>query len=321
MLVIIIVSWNVCARLRACLHSLQQHASTSHPQCVVVVDNASSDDSAQMVREEYPHVTLIANTTNRGFTGGNNDGIAAAEPLFAGADPSHSYILLLNPDTEVLPGALDQLLAFAGAHPAVGMVGPQLRYPDGSIQSSRRRFPTLASAIFESTWLQGVAPRGILDRFYMRDMPDDQVCDVDWVYGAAMLVRRSTYLQCGVLDERTFFMYSEEVDWCRRIKSVKAAADQGWRVVYLPQAAIIHYEAQSSTQVSARRMIYFNTSKVRYFRKHHGRGQATVLRATLLTQFAYQLLLESAKWLLGNQRILRAERMRAYLAVLRSGLC
>jgi GT2 family glycosyltransferase len=314
MLAIIIVSWNVRDLLRACLDSLQRNPATSHAQRIIVVDNASNDGSAAMVHAEFPMVQLIVNDTNRGFTGGNNDGICAAEEWLGPAAPGTSYVLLLNPDTEAHPGALDAMLAYADAHPQVGLIGPQLLYPDGSIQSSRRRFPTLTSALFESTWLQPYAPRKLLDSFYMRDVDDQLTCQVDWVYGAAMLVRCSAYRQCGLLDTQTFFMYSEEVDWCKRIKGA------GWQVVYLPAAKIVHYEGRSSAQVSAKRMIYFNTSKVRYFRKHHGKLRATILRLALLDMFAYQLLLESVKWLVGHKRTLRQERIRAYWAVLKSRL-
>jgi GT2 family glycosyltransferase len=314
MLAIIIVSWNVRDLLRACLGSLQRYPATQHAQRIIVVDNASTDESAAMVRQEFPTVQLVANTSNRGFTGGNNDGIHAAEEWFGGADPAASYVLLLNPDTEIHAGTLDAMLDFAEAHPQSGLIGPQLLYPDGTIQSSRRRFPTLMTALFESTWLQPYAPRQLLDNFYMRDAADDLTCDVDWVYGAAMLVRRSAYQQVGLLDEQTFFMYSEEVDWCKRLK------DAGWQIVYLPQAKITHYEGRSSAQASGRRMILFNTSKVRYFRKHHGRLKAAILRFALLAMFTFQLFLESAKWLIGHKRPMRQERISAYRAVLKSQL-
>jgi GT2 family glycosyltransferase len=129
-----------------------------------------------------------------------------------------------------------------------------------------------------------------------------------------MLVRWEAYEQVGGLDEHNFFMYSEELDWCKRIKAA------GWKVIYDPRAQIVHHEGKSSEQVSAQRTIYFNTSKVRYFAKHHGRAQARLLRAALLAMFAWQWALEGAKWLLGHRRALRAERMRAYAQVLRSGL-
>ncbi len=318
LIAILIVSWNVRELLRACLLSLQRHPATTHEQRVVVVDNASDDGTLEMLRRDFPDVQVVANTTNRGFTGGNNDGLKAIERLESkeGSEPSPSahFVLLLNPDAEVTPGALDALLACAEAHPEAGVVGPQLRYPDGSLQSSRRRFPTLWTALFESTWLQPFAPRAVLDHYYARDCRDDEVSEVDWVVGAAMLVRWEVYERVGGLDERNFFMYSEELDWCRRIKAA------GWKVIYEPRAMIVHHEGRSSEQVSTQRMIHFNTGKVRYFAKHHGRAQATVLRLALLGMFAWQWALEGAKWLAGHRRELRAGRMRAYAQVLHSGL-
>jgi len=321
MLYVIIVNWNVRELLAACLRSLQAHPATTHAQAVIVVDNASADGSVDMLRRDFPDAHVIANATNRGFTGGNNDGLKYAQGLVlssqinlaAGQLAPENYFLLLNPDTEVTPGALDALLACADAQMDAGAVGPQLRYPDGSIQSSRRRFPSLKTALFESTWLQSFAPRKLLDDFYMRDTPNDQPCECDWLVGAAILARAGAIRQIGLFDEN-FFMYSEELDLCKRL------CGAGWRVAYCPSAVIVHHEGKSSEQASARRMINFNTSKVKYFRKHHGAAQAGVLRFALLGMFLWQMGLEAGKYALGSQRPLRAGRIRAYAGVLRSGL-
>ena len=306
---IVILSWNVRDLLRQCLESMAsgRPLSANHPPLtteIIVVDNASSDGSVEMVRAEFPEVRLIANQTNRGYTGGNNDGIAAA---------TGRYVMILNPDTRVLNDALAAMVAYADAHPDVGIVGPQLLNSDGSVQSSRRHFPTLMTGLFESTWLQPLAPRDVLRRYYVLDQPDDAIQEVDWLFGACFLVRRKVIQQVGALDE-VFFMYSEEMDWCRRIRQA------GWKVVYLPEAQVIHYGGKSSDQVAAQRHIYFQTSKVRYFRKHHGTLTAGVLRVALLAMYAGQLVLEAAKGVLGHKRALRRERVRAYWQVLRSGL-
>jgi N-acetylglucosaminyl-diphospho-decaprenol L-rhamnosyltransferase len=137
--------------------------------------------------------------------------------------------------------------------------------------------------------------------------------EVDWVVGAALLVRREVLVQIGGFDEG-YFMYSEELDLCRRIK------EAGWHIVYLPTAQIIHYEGKSSEQVVAARHIRFQTSKVRYFRKFHGLFQAEALRVFILASFAVEWLFEAGKCLLGSQRPLRRERMVAYGQLLRSGL-
>ena len=314
-LTIIIVSWNVRDLLSRCLHSLVAEASPSGQDLslrvggslveIVVVDNASADGSAEMIRAEFPQVRLLVNDDNRGFAAASNQGLALSRGR---------QLLLLNPDTEVLGDALPAMLRYVDAHPAVGALGPRLCYPDGSLQSSRRRFPTFATGLVESTVVQEWwGDNRILRRYYMADTPDDAIQPVDWVVGACLLVRRETYEQVGGLDEG-FFMYSEEMDWCHRIK------DAGWEVVYLPTATVVHHEGKSSEQVVPARHIHFQSSKVRYFRKHHGAFQSGMLRRFLLSTYVYQIGREGLKWLLGHKRPMRAERIRAYRRVLRSGL-
>jgi N-acetylglucosaminyl-diphospho-decaprenol L-rhamnosyltransferase len=300
---IVIVSWNVRDLLRQCLHSVLANSQTCRLE-VIVVDNVSTDGSAEMVRAEFPDVHLIVNAENRGFPAANNQGLAIAEGR---------YTLILNPDTEIVGDALATMVAYADTHPDVGVVGPQLLNEDRSVQSSRRRFPTLATALFESTWLQPCAPRRLLERYYVQDQPDDVTLDVDWVKGAAVMARRETVEQVGPMDEG-YFMYSEELDWCKRFKNAS------WRVIYLPTAQIIHYGGRSSDQVVTSRHIHFQTSKVHYFRKHHGRFASEILRWFLLGNYVWQFGLEGAKWLVGHKRALRAERVAAYRQVLRSGL-
>ena len=298
---IISLSWNVRDLLRACLRSLPLDDPTIE---VIVVDGGSADGSPEMVRAEFPTVRLLARAENLGYSRGNNLGLAAA---------GGRYLFVLNPDTEVRPGCVRTLADYLDGHPEVGVAGPQLLFDDGSVQASRRRFPTLATAFFESTWLQRWAPRGLLARYYADDLPGGAPHEVDWLVGAALCVRREAYAQVGGLDEG-FFMYSEELDWQRRMRAA------GWRCVYVPAAQVVHHEARSSTQVPAATHIRFNTSKVRYFRKYHGALAAEALRWFLLANFAVQLVLEAAKGLLGHKRDLRQARVAAYRAVLRSGL-
>ena len=300
----VLVSWNVRDLVRRALASIYADTTGLDVE-ILLVDNASRDGTVEMVRSEFPGVCVIANADNRGFTRGNNQALAVARGR---------YFFLLNPDAELVPGATRTLLDYADANPGVGVIGPQLFYPDRSVQSSRRRFPTFVTALLESTRLQQWFPQNRwLTRYYIRDTRDDAVQQVDWVTGAALFVRRELYDRLGGFDE-AFFMYSEELDWCYRIKQA------GWQVVYLPPAQVIHHEGRSSSQVAAARDIYFHSSKSRFFRKYHGAFQAALLRVFLLGMFLYQLLEESAKWLLGHKRPLRASRVRAYWQVLKSGL-
>jgi hypothetical protein len=298
---IILLSWNVRDLLRACLKSLPLAEAQTE---IIVVEAASADGSADMVRGEFPSVKLITSDENLGYTRGNNLGLRAA---------TGRYLLILNPDTEVLAETLGRMLAYMDAHPRVGVLGPQLIFPDGSLQSTRRRFPSLLTGFLESTWAQPLAPRALLDHYYARDLADNAIAEVDWVVGAALLVRREAYAQVGRLDEE-FFMYSEELDWCKRIKAA------GWQVVYFPEARIIHHEARSSAQVPAATHIRFNTSKVHYFRKYHGALAAELLRGWLLAGFTVQLLLEWSKGVVRHKRTMRAERVKIYWQVLKSGL-
>jgi len=326
---IVIVNWNVCDLLCRCLHSILDgdvsradvsgiwqlgHAGSQMPESsvlptlrfeILVIDSASRDDSVERVRHEFPGVRLYPSETNLGYTGGNNLGIRESRGR---------YVLVLNPDTEVLGDALGKMVSYMDEHPRVGVVGPQLLWPDGSVQSSRRRFPTVCTALVESSFLQKWFPRHpIIRRYCVLDRPDSVVSEVDWVQGACLMVRREVIEQVGVLDD-AYFMYSEELDWQRRI----AAA--GWKVVYLPSAQIVHHEGKSSEQAVALRHIRFARSKVRYLSKYHGSLAGQIVRGWLLFNYAYEWTVEALKWCLGHKRDLRRERMRVYGQVLRSRL-
>lgn len=300
---IIIVSWNVRDFLRACLRSIEPARADLSLE-VIVVDGASHDGSVDMVRQEFPWVQVIACTENVGFPRGNNLGLAQA---------NGRTLLLLNPDTELKPQALQTMVAYLDSHPDIGALGAQLLNSDGSLQSSRRRFPTFTTALFESTWLEPYAPATVLRRFYALDLPDDQIADVEWLTGACILAPRHVWEKVGGLDE-AYFMYSEELDWCRRIY------EAGWRVVYFPTAQVLHHVGKSSEQAVTARHLNFQRAKLRYFRKYHGRLAAGFLRLFLLVSYVFQLLLEGVKGVVGHKRPLRWQRVHAYWQVLRSGL-
>jgi len=195
---VIIVSWNVRELLRTCLQSVIAETSAE----IVVVDNASSDGSADMIGAEFPDVRLIANDHNAGFGAANNQALRIS---------SRPYVLILNPDTEIKPGAIGTLLTFIERRPNVACVGPRLLNPDGSTQSSRRSFPHVTTAFVESTMLQRhVRQLPALRRFYRGDRPDDEPQKVDWLVGACLLLRRSA------LDEVRRWLSGERVKGPKR---------------------------------------------------------------------------------------------------------
>jgi len=247
--------------------------------------------------------------------------------------------LLLNPDTEVVGDAIPTLVRYMAAHPAVAVVGPQLRYADGSIQSSRRRFPSKGVYFWESTPLEQRWPNNPWTRrYHMADMPDDREQEVDWLVGAALLVRREAIERAGLLDAG-FTMYSEELEWQRRIQGMgdkrSAGGSYGWgmgeqrhaqpptpiphppRIVYLPEAVIIHHEGKSSEQALARRYLNFQRGRLRDAHMVYGQRFAAQLRLFLRAAYALELATEAAKWLLGHKRPLRAQRSAIYRQVLR----
>lgn len=247
---IIIVSWNVRRDLEACLQSLQANQEVA-PQ-IIVVDNASTDDTMGMLKG-FPQVQVIANPDNRGFAAANNQGLAVAEG---------QWLLLLNPDTIVPPGGLKTLLGFARQHPEAGAIGPRLLNPDGSLQYSCRRFPTIRAAMFRHTILGRLFPQAQPAREYlMFEWDHNEPREVDWISGAAMLINRRAYEQIGGLDER-FYWGSEDVDYCFRLNH------SGWKVLYTPQPAITHAIGRSTDLVIIPTIIRTHRSMQKLYLKH-----------------------------------------------------
>jgi N-acetylglucosaminyl-diphospho-decaprenol L-rhamnosyltransferase len=296
---VIIVSYNVRDLLCRCLETVQAELAGLNTE-ILVVDNASSDGTVDAIHEHFPVVRVIANDRNPGFAAANNQALEIA---------TGQTVLFLNPDTELRPGALTAMLEYLANHPRVGIVGPRLQFPDGSVQSSRRSFPTPLTGLVESTpiqrWLPGLPP---LRRYYRANESDDQCQYVDWLVGACLLVRREVIDAIGGFDER-FFMYSEELDWCYR------AQGAGWRIVYLPSAVVTHHEGRSSEQNRIQRSQNFLESKSRLYEKHFGADVGRALRLCLLAFTIVEAVAEFGKLLVGHRVALRRERLHSHFLV------
>ncbi len=246
---VIIVSWNVKDKLRLCLKSLL----AEEVQEIIVVDNNSADGSPQIVRQEFPQVILLAKEINFGFAAAVNQGIIRS---------TQEIILLLNPDTEVKPGALKLAILFFKEHQKAGIVGGRLFNSNGSIQKSVRRQPTLFSQVVVLLKLGYLLPR-LLNNYLAQDFDYEKIQIVEQVSGAYFFINRKLIKDIGVMDEN-FFLWFEEVDYCKR------AQDTDWEIWYVPEVTATHIAGASFRQLShTKRQLIFNHSVSYFFRKHH----------------------------------------------------
>jgi GT2 family glycosyltransferase len=257
---IVILNYNTRDHLAACLRSLHNEGSISQAdgsiQCeVLVVDNASSDDSADMVSAEFPWVELIRSTRNGGYAYGNNLALRRARG---------AAVLLLNPDTVVPPGAIAGLLDRLLAHPEAGVVGPKLLRSDGSMHlACRRSFPTPSVAFYRLSGLSGLWPRNPrFGQYNLTYLDPDLAIEVDAVCGACLLMRREVLDRVGLLDER-FFLYGEDLDWCLRVRQA------GWTVRYEPGIVIHHQHGAASRKRALRTTFHFFRAMDLFYRKHY----------------------------------------------------
>lgn len=269
-LAVVILSYNRADLLADCLTSLYA-APTRCALAVWVVDNDSSDGSAELVRERFPQARLIVSPSNLGFSAGNN--LAVREIV---ATDAADYVMLLNNDTLVPAGALDGLVDYLEAYPTVGVVGPKLLLPDGSLDlACRRSFPTPAVSFYRMAGLSRLFPRSPrFARYNMTYLDPDRETEVDSVVGACMLLRAAVIAEVGLLDEQ-FFMYGEDLDWCFRIKQY------GWRVVYFPGVVVHHYKRASSTRRAIPSIRAFYDAMRFFHRKHYAATTAAPLNALI----------------------------------------
>lgn len=274
---IVIVNWNTRDLLAQCLHAIYLHPLDGSFE-VFVVDNASTDGSIAMVRDRFPQAVAVENSNNTGFAAGNNQAIAQS---------NGRYVLLLNPDTVVLPGALQALVTFMDESPAVGAAGSMLLNPDGTLQPSCNPAPTLSRELWRLFHLDALYPLAL---YHMEGWSADVPRPVDTVQGASLIVRREVIDLVGALDE-SYFMYSEEVDWCERIRQA------GWQVYWVPQSKVVHFGGQSTRQVAEVMFLQLYRAKLQYFRKHYGPRRAALYKGELYAASAARLALAPLVWL------------------------
>ena len=284
---IIIVSYNSREHLRCCLQSLAAHPPGVEHE-IIVVDNDSRDGSAPMVAAEFPSVRLSRLARNVGFAAGANHGIRQA---------GGEAVVLLNPDSEIERDPFGPLLAYLRSRDDAGIVAPKLLNEDGSLQLSCRRFPTFSVALFNRySLLTRLFPRNPFSRRYLlTDWSHDAITEVDWVSGACLMARRSLLEQIGLLDEG-YFMYIEDVDLCQRVHRA------GYKVVYFPEAAVIHHIGRSSSTLPGRSIIARHRSMWHYYRKYlrHGLLMDLVVGTGILARCGYLLAGNWSKRLLSR---------------------
>jgi GT2 family glycosyltransferase len=271
---VIIVSWNTKNLLLDCLRSLTSQITLDRNE-IVVVDNGSHDGSPDAVRTQFPHVTLIRSDVNRGFSAANNLGLEKS---------AGRYVILVNPDVLVSPGSLQLMKAYMDENPSVGLLGPRVLNPDGTLQLSCTRRPTVWNAFARAIGLDNLIPG-------LTYFPHDRSRDVEVLSGCLLMARRKAIHTVGVLDER-YFMYAEDKDWCTRFNAA------GWKVVYYPRAEIIHFGGSSSSLVPVKSYIQMLDSNVKYWRKHFPRRSQAAYYCILWLHHSLRLCAWSALTLL-----------------------
>ncbi len=317
-LTISIISYNTKDLLKGCLNSIYQNAEKIDYE-IIIVDNNSSDDSVNMVKEEFPRVKLIVNKENVGFAKANNQAIKRSKGR---------YILLLNSDTVVISDAITKMVNFMDTHPEAGVVGCTKLNPDLSVQSSVTVLPNLWTVFFRFFRFKRLLPspkqRRFVGKFFgpilgktigsylgwYSDNNTTEAKSVDFVTGACFLIRRDAVDDVGLLDEN-FFMYLEDDDWCLRIKQ------KGWGIYIYPDAQIIHYVGENIRSTLDTFSLEHCRSRYYYFEKHHGRIVTFLLRLIIVSA----LILQEEKLLFlclfSKKKEIYKKRIYSYLEIIK----
>ena len=255
---VIIVSWNTAEITCNCIRSIYEQTYDISFE-IIVVDNASSDNSVQAIKTDFPNVILVENKTNAGFGKANNQGMNLARG---------KYLLLLNSDTIVLKNALGKVVSFADTNPDAGVIGCRVLNSDRTLQNTCYMFPSIINWLLFTSGLYKVFSK---NKFFGKEQMSwwnrDDVREVDVVTGCFMLLPIEVFKQTGGFDER-FFMYCEETDWCWRIKQA------GWKCLFTPEAEIIHLGGASAAKYGAKRAKIKDDSTIKFMFKHWSKGKA-----------------------------------------------
>lgn len=291
---VIIVNWNTREMLLQCIRSIFAH-TRHHLFEIIVVDNASSDDSVSALQAHFPEVKVIVNSQNLGFARANNIGIRAC---------SGRFVCLVNSDILIFSNIFHQMLDFLATAPQIGMLAPQLLDKDLRPQISCSRFPSLWHSFCSAVGLIKLFPGS---RFFGGEalkIPT-QTQPVEVLYGAFWMVRQEALAQVGLLDER-FFFYSEDVDWCKRFWQ------SGWQVVYFPEAQAIHYEGGSSNLAPVHYYIELRRSRWHYWKKHHSKSSQFLFWLIILGNQVIRIIGQSLQLIFkpAQRKIIRAKIIR-----------
>lgn len=286
---VIIVNWNTKDYLLECIRSMKTYQG-NYTLEIIVVDNASSDGSVSALKIEFPDVLIIANTHNLGFARANNQGLQVA---------CGGYICLVNSDVVFIEDCFGPMLAYMDEHSEVGILGPRLLWADRSMQWSCRKFPSLWITFCSAVGLSTLFPRvSCFSTEHMGYFGHDEIKDVDVLVGAFLFVRYSAFSQVGPMDE-TYFMYCEELDWCKRFSQA------GWKVRFYSGCEVVHYGGGSS---SAEPLRFFNDyclSNLKFWNRYHSKVKVTAYRLLMILRYLVRLPFWSVFCLLGRGEVFK----------------
>ena len=270
---VVIVNWNTKRLLLECIESIVSGTSRSRVE-VIVVDNASYDGSADAVEEAFPGCKVIRNQSNMGFAAANNRGIAASVGR---------HVCLVNSDVKLLDGCLDTMCVYMDSRPEIGVLGPQILNKDLTIQLTWTELPSVRNLLAQALFCPRLFPsiRWLHSRFKTA-LDHQAIQSVPVLSGCFLMVRRKALEQVGLLDER-FYIYKEDVDWCKRF------GDEGWPVVFYPEAQAIHYGGASSSRAPARFLIEMEKANIQYWKKYYSPLTGTVVRLISAIHYGIRL--------------------------------